>query len=270
MYFLFVLGCPIKECRAELEWFLDELKSFRDVGSGFWHRHFQGALDLLSQGYSEERYEDFMGKVWYVEEEGLYERDERSFDAWTSFVHFLAVTILGDPRSQQDVAETCKHLLNRPIHGADMACTFLWDALAAVSVLPEQNVWTRRKLRRVVRRRLKSIKMFTVYSREFCHGKACLLEAELAALSPTGHHRAILSYDSAIALSASANLFLDEAIATERAGRFLAKIGRDSEATEYINQAITAYERYGAVAKTEQLSQVLSLTTKTSPSVPAN
>lgn len=203
-----------------------------------------------------------MGEVWCVDED-WYEGDASSFDAWTSIVHMLAVTILGDPRSQQNLAESCKHLLSRPIQSVDMACVFLWDALAAVSVCPEETFLKRRKLRRLVRFRLRTIKEFAVYSRQFCNGKVALLEAELAALSEN-NDGAILLYDSAIALSASANVLLDEAIATERAARFLKRTGRHDESFAYLNKAIAAYDRYGALAKTEKLSrEVLLLLSKT-------
>lgn len=267
MYFMFVLGRPIKECQEDLGWFLRELKSFRNVGAGFWYKPFQDALDLLSRGFDEKRYEEFMGREWFVEEE-FYEGPEKTFDVWTNFVHLMIVTVLGDPRSQQEVAERCKYLLKRPIYGPDLASAYLWDALAAVSVYPTEKFLTRRKLRRLIRFRLRAIKSFTFYSRNFTHGKADLLKAELASLSNSDHHATVLLYEASIALSASANLLLDEGIAAERAGRFLVRSGQDSESVGYFDRAIGAYERYGARAKTEKLSREVSLLCKAGNRVP--
>ncbi|XYH93162.1 protein kinase domain-containing protein [Sorangium sp. So ce1128] len=82
--------------------------------------------------------------------------------------------------------------------------------------------------------------------------KVALLDAELCALRGE-RWEAIEQYDHAIELAHENEYAQEEAIASERCGRFLLSLGRERAAQGYLGDAFRGYLHWGATAKAEAL-----------------
>jgi hypothetical protein len=86
--------------------------------------------------------------------------------------------------------------------------------------------------------------------------KVCLLEAEIAAAN--GDERVALSkYRESIAAAKREGFLHEQALACERAGYALLKWGRIAEGHEFLKQACSLYEHWGALAKVVQVQQYI-------------
>ncbi len=81
-----------------------------------------------------------------------------------------------------------------------------------------------------------------------------LLQAELAAERRDERHAAEM-YDRSLALARTNGFLNDEALGNELAGEFYLRLGREKIARTYLNDARIGYARWGAQAKTENLSK---------------
>lgn len=81
-----------------------------------------------------------------------------------------------------------------------------------------------------------------------------LMEAELLRLDQQ-HDAAMLRYDAAIDAAQASSFLRDEAMACERAARYLLSRDRKRSAEGYLNTAYRLYERWGAKRKVQQLLQ---------------
>ena len=71
-----------------------------------------------------------------------------------------------------------------------------------------------------------------------------LLEAELASLKGNDHE-AQEKFEMAISMAQRRGVSPEQAFACERAAQFMTKIGRSSEATRYLAEALELYKRWG-------------------------
>ena len=83
--------------------------------------------------------------------------------------------------------------------------------------------------------------------------KCALLEAELARLQ-NHQSQAKMHYDKAICLSNKHNFIHEEALACELAAAFYLDLGVKDTAIRLLLQSHHCYERWGAIAKTKQLT----------------
>jgi predicted ATPase/GAF domain-containing protein/anti-anti-sigma regulatory factor/tRNA A-37 threonylcarbamoyl transferase component Bud32 len=82
-----------------------------------------------------------------------------------------------------------------------------------------------------------------------------LIDAELAALAGKPPWQVLELYDAAIDVARENDHPHDEALASERAGRFLLARGRTRAARGYLTDAIRAYRHWGAAAKAHALAE---------------
>ena len=128
----------------------------------------------------------------------------------------------------------------------------LYDALARIRAAEGARGGARWRLLRGARRHLKTLRKFCKHSPENHLHRVALIEAELARVSGQ-EARARASYEEAIAAARAHEYVNDEALALELSARFYAERGNEIVARAYRNEAIYAYERWGAQAKADLL-----------------
>lgn len=253
LYFHCVLGRPLRVMTSELSWLMEEMTVCTRSAPPNLYQSFQEAIDVLSRPGEKNMCHEFLA----IERKMFDEtKPGKGYDplAWTThLLQLMVAVVLGNGAEQWKAALTAEHFLKRPIFGADSACLLLWDALATISSIHEGNGMVRRRLQvKRVRERLKRLQSFPATARRFWLGKALLIEAELAALSKQ-EQKAVAFFERSIKATSKANLLLEEAIATERFGRFMARSGRKQDAKSHLQKASELFERHGSLAKVRQL-----------------
>jgi GAF domain-containing protein len=129
---------------------------------------------------------------------------------------------------------------------------FVYQALTAAMAYPNASAKQRRKLQRLLRTSAAKLeKLSRTSPANFGHQHA-LVMAELER-SRGRHHRADLEYERAIGGAQSGGFLQYEALANERAGELCLLLGRPRAATAYLVGALHAYQRWGALAKVEDM-----------------
>jgi tetratricopeptide (TPR) repeat protein len=131
---------------------------------------------------------------------------------------------------------------------------WLHEGLIALSLA---HVNKRRRIR-WAKRSLRSLAKLATYSWSNFGNKVLLLEAEVAFQSGS-FHIALQKYEESISLSREQLLWCDVALACERASASLACKDRVAEAEKYLQDAIAAYTKWGALAKVHDIERRIAL-----------
>jgi len=128
----------------------------------------------------------------------------------------------------------------------------LFHALSAIALYRETGLGRRRAIRlaRYHERKLKA-KAFLMPS--ICSGKHLLLRGELAWVRGD-HHSVFYEYSNSISCSASHGILVDQALASERLGRYMLERRDNEKASLYFHEAREIYAKWGATAKVEDLT----------------
>jgi histidine kinase len=89
--------------------------------------------------------------------------------------------------------------------------------------------------------------------------KVCLLEAEIAAVDPKSD-KALTKFEEAISYARKEGMWNETGLACERAAIFLKRQGKEREAMPFLEQALSAYEHWGACAKVAAINKILPVT----------
>jgi len=140
-----------------------------------------------------------------------------------------------------------------PFKAIDFVSIATFAALSLLAIYRRSSRRSRSDILKKVRYCLKFVNKAAKHAPVYCLNKSYLLKAELAVIlnKPYDAHG---HYTSAIALAAKDGRLGDEAIANERAGRFMLEGGgkRPCAAIGYFEEALAAYRRWGAAAKAQQ------------------
>lgn len=180
-------------------------------------------------------------------------------DIFKHFLICLSAYILQDYETA--AAEAEKMEISRYIHRyahPGIANLFAYNALASLAALVDNSTMyhglpPRRMLKRV-KRIIKMLHDFCLYNPENCLGQACLVEAEFAALN--GRNQVARGkYVLAISVALENNDLMLRAVSCERMSMFLRRIGDVDGSTRSLREAYTAYDKWGATIKTQQLEK---------------
>jgi predicted negative regulator of RcsB-dependent stress response len=125
------------------------------------------------------------------------------------------------------------------------AAAWLHEGIALVELSYLQL--TRRRLS-VAKQNLKNLVKLSAYSKHNYGNKASLLEAEIL-VAEGKFHQALLKFEDAISQANEAKQWSEVGLACERLAHALLRRNRTDEALNYLDQAASAYERWGATAK---------------------
>jgi predicted ATPase len=125
------------------------------------------------------------------------------------------------------------------------AAVWLHEGISLVELSYYQQ--RRRRLGRA-KQHLKNLVKLSAFSRHNYGNKVALLEAEIS-VAEGKFHQAVLKYEDAISLAEESRLWSDVGLASERIAFALRRRNRMDESLTYLDQAASAYERWGATAK---------------------
>jgi hypothetical protein len=140
---------------------------------------------------------------------------------------------------------------------------------------PVHEGLSKRRCRKIARQSLRLLQALSGYCGRLNQRRACLLEAEIMAMSGSRPFESLSLFDKAIILSTECNGFAEEGLACERAARLCESIGNSQESERYLRRAYGAYGRWGALAKMKQIekrllpSEVMKLSTENSNLLPS-
>jgi hypothetical protein len=177
-----------------------------------------------------------------------------AFMTYCLLYKMIIAYIFGDFHVALDMADK-----SRAIHTAKAALrdfslrihSYFFDAmtcLAAAPSLPKR----RRQLVSIARVQLKKLRTFANHNPQDGLHMVHLVEAELDALGGN-RENAMSNYNLAIDSSKKVNFLHVQALACERAGVALQRLGEMSLAREHLDQASKLYHEWGAMAKVEQM-----------------
>lgn len=211
-----------------------------------------------------------VGKVDYVNvlkstwsEYEVIARRNDFFDLVFGFERMIAALIFND----LDVAlamgrPTWFKLKEISMASFDM-CQFLYFYCIAMArrVREQEGVPRTERLRTIVflRRALRRLRAAAQVCPRNCGSKAAQLEAELATLKGNVKE-AHVRYTYALAVAQAENFLMEVGIGGESAARYMVSCGREDLARYFAHKSYAAYEKWGAHAKTRQLTtQLLQL-----------
>lgn len=155
-------------------------------------------------------------------------------------------------------AEVRPHL--RSVLGSAWVAPFHWyEALALLDLVADRtDASNRAAALKQVRRNLKLLRRWTRHAPMNNGHRLRLLEAEMAALSPSSgplSQQATAAFAGAVELAIEQGFIGDAALAAERLGQALLRRGRRPSAIAQMREAWLLYRRYGALAKAERLAR---------------
>ncbi len=129
---------------------------------------------------------------------------------------------------------------------------YFYQSLAITAIYTDIDDKRKPELMKKVKANFKRLKKYESLCSENYKHKRILVEAEMFRI--TGNDtRARSLYDYAIKIAVQNHMIQDEAISWERTGQYY-RIGKHEQvASFYMNNAITAYQRWGADAKVQQM-----------------
>lgn len=142
------------------------------------------------------------------------------------------------------------------ILGVWMECLVL---LALVQSGKDNHYFVRWQRLWIVRRRVRMLKQWALWSPATVLGKLFFIEAELA-VALGNHSKAMSKYYSAKLHSREAGFLLQEAMMMERLGRYHLRRDEFGEGRSALEEAVELYDRWGAQQKVEDLTRLLSET----------
>lgn len=101
---------------------------------------------------------------------------------------------------------------------------------------------------------LQARKRFTGASYE---NKICLLEAEMLAASGANHDVVLSKYQQSVEAAQREGFLQEQALAHEKAGRALLRLGDQQHAQDSLEAARLLYHQWGAVAKVRQINELI-------------
>lgn len=147
----------------------------------------------------------------------------------------------------------------RSVLGSAWVAPFHWyEALALLDGLASGASWLDKTaaLKRI-KGNLKLLRRWTRHAPMNHAHRVRLLEAELAALIPEKDGlsaKAVAGFADAVDLALAEEFVGDAALAAERHGRALLRLGRERQAASQMREAWLLYRRYGALGKAAQLA----------------
>jgi predicted negative regulator of RcsB-dependent stress response len=110
----------------------------------------------------------------------------------------------------------------------------------------------------LAKQNLRRLFNLSAYSPHNYGNKVSLLEAEIS-VAEGKFHQARLKYENSIAQASEAKLWSEVGLACERMSFALLKRKRLDDALNYLDQAASAYERWGATAKVLEIRSSASV-----------
>ena len=167
---------------------------------------------------------------------------------------FLAVTF-NRSKEAYTYAVTCEKY-QESIRGSVLDLVFyFYQALAITEVYESSDPKTKPALLKKVKGNLKQLKKFEGLCKENYKQKRLLVEAELCKIEGN-EAKARSLYDYTLKIAVEHHIIQDEAICWERTGRFYLGQKHYQVAEFYLNNALNAYQRWGADAKVKEMTKV--------------
>jgi histidine kinase len=187
-------------------------------------------------------------------EQKLFDSKHSTPEAWIHNQRCIVAYVFCDYEMAVSEGNLARRKLDHPYTNVDLAMGVFFHGLACLA-LSQKNGQNRRKLIRVAKRHISLLDRITIGAPEYCLGKLFLLRAELSAIRKK-FDLARSQYISAIALSAKGSILMEEAVANERAGRFMQKLG-DPRASDFLHEALAVFQKWGAESKVKRLREEL-------------
>jgi predicted ATPase/class 3 adenylate cyclase len=149
-------------------------------------------------------------------------------------------------------AMTCEKY-QESIRGSALYLVFyFYQSLAMTSVFPEADDKKKKYILKKLRSNIKQLKKYESFCKDNYKHKRLLVEAEYNYISGN-KAKARSLYDYAIKIAVESHMIQDEAICWERTAAFYKNEKNDQVALFYLNNALSAYQRWGADAKVKQM-----------------
>jgi len=176
--------------------------------------------------------------------------------AASQFSSLCLCYVLGDNKKAAVHAAACRGLVKIPFSPVLAAMILLYDGLTAIALVRELRPTSPIKtwqLKRRARQCSSRLRVWSSHSPYLFLARHLLLEAELAALGRDCSH-VLTKYVNAIAVANESGFVLLSALANERTGMFLLAKGQTQKAQRYLQTALTKFDTWGAVVKSQQLA----------------
>jgi tetratricopeptide (TPR) repeat protein len=135
------------------------------------------------------------------------------------------------------------------------AAWHLHEGIAAVALSSRKS----RQRIGLAKRNVKKLKALAKHNPANFMNKVCLLEAEIAAVD-LKIDEALTKYEEAISYARKEGMWNETGLACERAATFLKRQGKERQAMPFLEQALSAYEQWGACAKVASIKKILPVT----------
>ena len=192
-------------------------------------------------------------------EHKLFDLNYSSPDAWIHNQRCIVAYVFCDYETAVSEGNLARRSLDHPYTNVDLAMGISFHGLACLA-LSQKIGQNRRKSIRVAKRHIALLDRITIGAPEYCLGKLFLLRAELSVIRKK-FDTARLQFITAIALSAKGSFLMEEAVANERAGRFMQMIG-DPRASDFLHEALAVFQKWGAESKVKRLRDELGDSSK--------
>lgn len=197
------------------------------------------------------------GSILTSEADILSRAKEADDEVASSSLHcylLILAYVFNDYEGAASRTEGMNPLFAPPYLHPTLSCFFTFYSLSLLAVCNNRRGLARRRILSTARRTIKRLKRFSRYTPENCLGKLYFLQAELAALKRKDQDAKCM-YASAAGVLSEVNDKMMHAIACERAGLFLDRLGDDAASHRYFRKAYEGYIDWGATAKAEQLKE---------------
>ena len=194
---------------------------------------------------------------FYHEERNLAELKRENHRTAISLHHYyksLLCYLFGDPASAYRHSEAGMALRASISGTLTVPRLQLINALSILALLPHTSILQQPARLKKVRQTLRQLRKLARYSRDNHRHHADLLEAELYR-SQHQYSKAMDLYEQAIEQARQQGFMLDEAMATELAGRFYLAWDKPGIARTYLQDAYERYADWGGRAKLEQMQE---------------
>jgi tetratricopeptide (TPR) repeat protein len=175
--------------------------------------------------------------------------DASTLKHWMNYLRMVLCYLLGRYDEASDHAAGCQELIKDDFVTTGVCSIVFFETLTNLAL---ERSSRKRGRRKVISHRIRKMKTWAQHSPYNFSGMQFLMEAELAALRGD-KNRALSKYVCAILVHKQVGALLLAALSNERLGKFVLEQGQHSEAKPYLDEALTYYEEYGAVAKVDHL-----------------
>jgi tetratricopeptide (TPR) repeat protein len=242
----FHAGKPLANCENEIVSFIEALESRNRESSLSTLRSLLHLIrNLRGENVDHTKETAMDGRSVECASQSMTNMEDRRISIWANYHAAFLSYVFGDFVRAAELIKNARPLASRMFPNVESSFVVMLDGLIKLTPGRHRSVYTARRCIRILKRETRKAPHQLLHCLYF-------LQAELAVFLGS-KERAIVKFQSAIAIASASRFRADLGNALERFGDFYAHLGDEETSIKYYHKAADAFREWGATAKESKM-----------------